>query len=85
MMRIDSRDRANPRSLRVNEISLPPGKRVGQRDTPVELRCKVVVVRRPLILLVCSHAKNWVADSPHELFFRMNPLCSVMKGSWWPP
>jgi hypothetical protein len=59
---------------------LPPGKQDGQRDTPVELRCMEVVVRRPLIRLVCSHEKNWVADSAHELFFRMNPLCSVMKG-----
>ena len=80
MTKSHSRDRANPRSLRVHEMSLPPGKREGQRDTPVELRCMVVVVRRPLIRLVCSHAKNWVADSAHGLFFRMNPLCSVMKG-----
>jgi hypothetical protein len=80
MTKIDSRDRANPRFLRVNEISLPPGKRGGQRDSPIELPCKVVVIWRPLILLVCSHAKNWVADSPHDLFFRVKPLCSVMKG-----
>jgi hypothetical protein len=80
MTKSHSRDRANPRSLRVHEMSLPPGKRDGQRDTPVELRCMEVVVRRPLIRLVCSHAKNWVADSAHELFFTMNPLCSVMKG-----
>ena len=80
MTKSHSRDRANPRSLRVHEMSLPPGKRDGQRDTPVELRCMEVVVRRPLIRLVYSHAKNWVADSAHELFFRMNPLCSVMKG-----
>jgi len=73
MTKSDSRDRANPPSVPVNELSLPPGKCGGQRDAPVELPCKAVVVRLPLIRLVCSHTKNWAADSAHEHFLRMNP------------
>jgi hypothetical protein len=74
------RDRVNPPSSQANEMSLPPGKRGWERYARVELPRIVLVVRRPLIRLVCSHAKNWAANSAHELSFMMNPLCSVMKG-----
>ena len=80
MVKNGRRDRVTPRSSRANRMSLPPGKRGGEDHAPVELPRVVVEVRRPLIQLVCSHRKNWAPDSAYELSFKMNPLCSVMKG-----
>ena len=46
----------------------------------MELPGALKVIRRPLIRLVCSHAKNWGASSVRALCFMMNPLLVVMKG-----
>jgi hypothetical protein len=59
-------------------MSPPPGKRGRQRDASVDLSRVLIVVRRPLFRLVCSHAKNWGADLAHALSFIMNPLRVVM-------
>jgi hypothetical protein len=43
-------------------MSLPPGKRGRQREDFVGLAIALNLIRRPLIRLVCSHAKNWGAN-----------------------
>jgi hypothetical protein len=35
--------------------------------------------------LVCSHVKNWGANSLCALSFVRNPRSAIMKGSWLPP
>ncbi len=65
-------------------MSLPPGKRGREGEASVDLSDALKVIRRPLIRLICSHVKNWGANSGHALCLARNILSGIMKGSWLP-
>jgi hypothetical protein len=61
-------------------MSLPPGQRGRERESPVALPSALDVIRRPSIRLVCSHAKNWGGESVRALCYLVNPFGVVMNG-----